>query len=616
MSLLAALAAFALLIVGIAAPSASADDQIEFFAAGDAPAGVAFLPDGSLAYISSSATDAVTVVNFATRSVIDAIAVGDSPAGLKVLPDGSQVWVTNSGAGAGGNTVSVIDTADFNVIATIAVGVNPVDIAFTPDGATAYVVNSGSNSVSKISVATRTVVATITVAGTPTAVAVSPDGASLWVTQSANGTVVQIGVLSNLVSTPVAVGTTPVDLIFAPGPVLYVANKNSKDLSVLVGGAVVATINTINSPQALEIPGDGRVLYVALPDVDGVAVVSLASRQFKYFVSVGDNPVAIAANNTPGAEYVAYVASKNDNGITVVGLSVDRMSGSTRYDVALKIAKKNYPTGAAKILIATGENYPDALSAGPVAAKLDAPLLLTPGGSLDPAVAAYISATSPTAEIAVVGGPNSVSANVFAQLDALTSGPITRKTGATRYEASRNIVRFGFLGAATVYITTGRNFPDALSAGTTGAPVILVDGAAQSVDTDTLALLSELGVLTVKIAGGPNSVSPAIMTQLQGAGYTVIRLGGATRYEASIAINSDAYGGVRDGFLATGLKFPDALAATPWAGRLSAPLWVVPSDCIPSGLLEDFMYKGINKVHLVGGEASLTSAVAGLVPCS
>ena len=69
------------------------------------------------------------------------------------------------------------------------------------------------------------------------------------------------------------------------------------------------------------------------------------------------------------------------------------------------------------------------------------------------------------------------------QLDALPipgNPPVTRAGGIDRYEASRNINDLYFSTAPTVDITTGRNFPDALSAGAAGAahgiPVLLVDG--------------------------------------------------------------------------------------------------------------------------------------------
>jgi putative cell wall-binding protein len=282
------------------------------------------------------------------------------------------------------------------------------------------------------------------------------------------------------------------------------------------------------------------------------------------------------------------------------------------------------------VYVATGANYPDALSAGPVAAKDDGPLLLTDRDVLPPSVQTEIETLSPN-KIYVVGGPNSVSDAVYNTLATLAP-QIERLQGATRYEASRNIVSHGFpAGAPGVYITTGRNFPDALSAGAAGAhlgiPVLLVDGMASSLDQPTLDLIAALDVapgFTVKIAGGPNSVSTGIETQLTGL-YTTTRLSGATRFEASEAINLDAYPFVSTSqyrtnvvdhvYLATGYKFPDALAGSVWAGQEGAPLFVVQTDCIPASTASTIESMSVSRVELLGGTASLTSNVANLVPC-
>lgn len=52
-----------------------------------------------------------------------------------------HAYVTNAAT----NTVSVIDTATRTVVGSIPVEVFPVSVAVSPDGATAYVANVGSN---------------------------------------------------------------------------------------------------------------------------------------------------------------------------------------------------------------------------------------------------------------------------------------------------------------------------------------------------------------------------------------------------------------------------------------------------------------------------------------
>lgn len=297
-----------------------------------------------------------------------------------------------------------------------------------------------------------------------------------------------------------------------------------------------------------------------------------------------------------------------------------RIEGATRYDVAVGISQKAYPTTASTVYVATGENYPDALSAAPAAAKEKAPLLLTTKSSIPASVTTEIQRLKPS-KIVVVGGPNSVSNAVLAQLDALASGDAVRISGADRYEASRNVVdyAFGADGAALAYVSTGRNFPDALSAsaagGKLGAPVVLVDGLASAADAETKATLTDLGVTSVKIAGGPSSVSAAIEASLAATDRSVIRLSGADRFEASASINRDAFTSSSRAFIATGYNFPDALAGAAYAGAVGAPLYVVPTNCVPAAVLADFETLGVNQVTLLGGPNSLTAAVENLTAC-
>ncbi len=305
------------------------------------------------------------------------------------------------------------------------------------------------------------------------------------------------------------------------------------------------------------------------------------------------------------------------------GLTVDRIDGADRFAVGVKIAQAAYPSGGAPVIfITTGFNYPDALSAAPAAALNDGLLMLTNPTSLPANVKAEIVRQGP-AKIVVVGGVNSVSSAVFNALKTLAP-EVVRWAGADRFSASRSIVRNAFVDEGitptTAYIATGYNFPDALSAsgagGAYGYPVILVPGNATSLDSATLQLLEDLGVTKVKIAGGPNSVSAGIFNQLKVL-YTTVRLSGADRFEASKNIAVDAFGSAlpQSAYIATGYNFPDALAGAPLAGMNSAPLIVVPTNCVPASTLDALRAFTTKKVTLLGGVYSLTPDVAALKSC-
>lgn len=306
-----------------------------------------------------------------------------------------------------------------------------------------------------------------------------------------------------------------------------------------------------------------------------------------------------------------------------VGPLACRIGGQGRFDVSAGISELGFDPGVPVVYIANGLNYPDALSAAPAASLQGGPLLLVTPTEIPAPIAAEIARLRP-AKIVVVGGPASVSPAVFTQLSAMAP-EILRIGGLGRYEVSRGVAEYAFggpdgPGATVAYIATGRNFPDALSAGGAAAlqfaPVITVDGEAQEVDPETRQLLIDLGVTTVKIAGGPASVSPALMASIDAIpGIEVMRLWGLGRYEASGAINRDAFTTADVVFLAVGTNYPDALSGGAVAGAFGAPIYVIPRECIPSYVLDDIESFGATQVIVLGGPGSVADSVLDYAEC-
>ena len=127
--------------------------------------------------------------------------------------------------------------------------------------------------------------------------------------------------------------------------------------------------------------------------------------------------------------------------------AVSRVSASDRYGTAVAISKREFPGSAPTVFVASGSNYPDALSGGPVAAAAGGPLLLTSPDTLPAVVSAEITRLSPS-KIVVIGGPGAVSDTVLAALDAIA--PATRIFGSDRYQTSRALVTSAFASAPTV----------------------------------------------------------------------------------------------------------------------------------------------------------------------
>ena len=170
-------------VYGISIISTATDKVIGHVRLGAAPTDVAFSPDGSKAYVTTS--HGLDVFEVTTRSVVGLVPGLGSPQSVAVSPDGKYVYVTETDAGR----LATISTSSDNVVRTTTVGDEPWQAAVTSDGSEVYVANPDSDSVSVVDAATGAVKNTITVPGNPDALALTPDGSELWVTGNDSGIV-------------------------------------------------------------------------------------------------------------------------------------------------------------------------------------------------------------------------------------------------------------------------------------------------------------------------------------------------------------------------------------------------------------------------------------------
>jgi putative cell wall-binding protein len=294
-----------------------------------------------------------------------------------------------------------------------------------------------------------------------------------------------------------------------------------------------------------------------------------------------------------------------------------RLQGSDRYLTAVATSQR-YSPGVPVVFVATGTNFPDALSAAAAAANLGGPLLLTNPSVLPPEVAAELDRLNPL-QIYVIGGTGAVSESVVGSISLY--GPVERLGGADRYATGFNITSTAFTATTMVVVATGRNFPDALAAtglaGAHAAPVVLVDGNAGSVPSTIANLISSLGPTSIVIAGGTGAVSSGIASQLASIA-PVTRYAGQDRYSTAAAINDAGFssGSTPVMFLATGENFPDALAGAALAGRLGAPLYITQKSCVPTAIHESIENLSPSAVVVLGGTGAVSNAAASNIDCA
>lgn len=157
---------------------------------------------------------------------------------------------------------------------------------------------------------------------------------------------------------------------------------------------------------------------------------------------------------------------------------IQRLSGQTRYETSLRIAKTAYNVanidGEApwQVIIATGTTFADALSVSPYAYAGKMPILLCdPMAGLSDDALAFLKAKG-IRNAMIVGGNQAVPSSVEAQLESVGVS-YNRYFGSTRYETSVKIAErasslfnnSSVLGLSGSIFATGKNFPDALAAG-------------------------------------------------------------------------------------------------------------------------------------------------------
>lgn len=318
-----------------------------------------------------------------------------------------------------------------------------------------------------------------------------------------------------------------------------------------------------------------------------------------------------------------HLYGEQDFGITtivVAGYSnVGEISGSNRYNTAIEISK--HFSYVDTVIIALGNDFPDALSAGPLSYSLNAPILLAQTNRVSQSTLDEISRLGATNAI-ILGGPAAITEDVVNQIKGAGITNIKRIYGTNRYWTAVAVGEYlyeqqlGSTGSKREYaiLASGTSFPDALAAASLasidGRPILLT--SATKLHPETKRFLQEEGVKYVSVIGGPSVISDEIIAEIEGMGILVNRHGGTNRYNTSVIIATRFFPESRIAFVANGLNFADALAAAPLAAMNDAPILLVRDSVLPSGVadyLSDSFLNKLEHVTVVGGDAAVNDSV-------
>lgn len=195
---------------------------------------VVLSPDEKIAYVTNVGSGSVSIVDLArtaaggapepgTSAVIN-VPTAPGSEGLALSPDGKELWV----AGNKSDQISILDTASRKVVETIACAKYPLRLAFTPDGKTVLAAASASGEIIFYDAEARKQTGRVATApdektehdplvpegpfkgsSVPIGIVIEPGGANAYVACTATGTIAKIDLAARRVVGHMRTGTGP-----------------------------------------------------------------------------------------------------------------------------------------------------------------------------------------------------------------------------------------------------------------------------------------------------------------------------------------------------------------------------------------------------------------------
>lgn len=291
-------------------------------------------------------------------------------------------------------------------------------------------------------------------------------------------------------------------------------------------------------------------------------------------------------------------------------VTVERIAGASRHDTAVKVSQATFVTSDYAI-IASGDNYPDALVGGALATQISAPILTVSKDNISQDVLSELDRLG-VKTIYLLGGTNTISTSVENTLKDKYQ-EVKRLAGKDRYETASeiNIIRHELnrlvngedvKGGDKVTYVSGTAFADALSA----APFVgqINDGEPHFTMEAFLLAKPNEEVYAHRIFGGTSSVKGDAVFK---------RLAGINRYETAVEIAklypTELNKEIDTVVLVDGNNYPDALASAPYVAKNNAALLLTPSDKLSASTKAYIDSNNIKKVVVIGGENSVSTAV-------
>jgi len=287
-----------------------------------------------------------------------------------------------------------------------------------------------------------------------------------------------------------------------------------------------------------------------------------------------------------------------------------RLAGQDRFETAVKVSQQGW-TSADTVILAVSNNFADALTATPLAAKKNAPILLTTTTQLTGTTKAEMQRLN-AKNVIIIGGSGVISDSIVQELKVIGMN-VTRIGGATRYETAAGVAReIGPNAEGIAVIVNGTNYPDALSvapwAAKNGYPIIPV--LKDSIPSKISETLNYLNTKKTIVIGGAGVLGDGMVAHLP----SPWRIAGKDRFATSAEIIRKLNTSVDTAYLATGYGFADALTGSVLAGKSSGGLLLTAKDTLPTDIRDIISEKGLKNFLVLGGTGVVSNQVTSRLP--
>lgn len=207
----------------------------------------------------------------------------------------------------------------------------------------------------------------------------------------------------------------------------------------------------------------------------------------------------------------ASISEKVVKQLKAMNLSVFRIQGKNRYELAANVAKHMKSASAA--VVVNGSAYADAVAIAPYAAKQGYPILLTDAKGLREETANLLKNKAVKRTI-VIGGEASINKTAFQKLPS----PV-RISGANRYEVAAQIAKTYPMKTSHTFMSHGYAYADAAAAASIaakqGQTLLLTD--AQTVPDAIRKVIGAKQMSAFSVVGGTSTIQSNVITQLKNA---------------------------------------------------------------------------------------------------